>query len=791
MALKPSGMTTHSTLDMGKTSARRMADIRSAKKYSSANPLNTLSATSQKSAKTDHSISPTNLSVRVPEDVPERNVAEVAETSQIHPDSRVFSEGIVPPSSADISGDCPARSERIRDRLVSIWFSWASAISGPLRVFGSRRVFGAGVASLLLCAGAWYGAGIFRKGVEMKGKVLGVSTDGYESLSRAIETAKSRDFVASGASFRDAFHSFSAASEWIGEWNGTLVEATRFLPVLSQVSSGKYLVDAARDIAAAGEKLSTVGEAASSLGNPLAGSANSSFLETFHSIRGDLVDAERLLSRAVLSIEKVSIEDLPPEKRETFLLLATKLPEMASGLRLFLDHGDIFSDIVGGNGPRKFLFLFQNNQEMRATGGFIGSYAFLDIVNGKVRTFFVDGIFNPDGQIHEDIVPPLPLQKVSAGWSLHDSNWFPDFPLSAEKAIHFYEKTGGPTVDGVVAFTPEVLRRLLSITGPILLEKYGVTLNEENFLSSIQYQVEVAYDKKENRPKQILADLAPILLDRVFGENAPPGAFEKALSSIEAELSEKHILIYSRNTDMQRLISEAGWSGEVLSSRRDYASVIHSNINGYKTDGVIDEHIAHRAEIREDGSVVDTLVVRRTHRGGTTGYEWWDKVNADYLRVYVPRGATLLSVEGQTRESVKPPLNYDALQFSRDPDILREERGTKIDPGSGTRVSEDAGKTVFGNWVYVSPGESVEVRYTYLLPFRVDCVDESGICDPYSVVFQKQSGSRGSRLSSEIVFPKARRPIWQSAENLIPFDGGFRLETDLVYDRFVGVLLSK
>ena len=44
----------------------------------------------------------------------------------------------------------------------------------------------------------------------------------------------------------------------------------------------------------------------------------------------------------------------------------------------------------------------------------------------------------------------------------------------------------------------------------------------------------------------------------------------------------------------------------------------------------------------------------------------------------------------------------------------------RLDPVSGTRISEDAGKTVFGNWVYVSPGESVEVTYTYLLPFHVD-----------------------------------------------------------------------
>lgn len=698
-----------------------------------------------------------------------------------------FSSEKIPASS--LMKNCKEESS-FGERWASRWFTMASSLSFVSRIFENKRVWMAAFLAMALFVSAWFGARLFEKGMNMKGAVLGVSTEGYRELTQAIDEAKARDFSSSGQLFQSAFVSFSTASDLFDEWNGTVIEAARFLPVVSQVSSGKYLVLAARDIAAAGEALSRVGGDITLMGNPLKSEGNTSFLEVFRSARDDVFAAEKLLESALLNLDKVSVADIPEEKRETFLALKTRLPEAISGMRVFLEHGDIFSDMVGGNGPRKFLFLFQNNQELRATGGFIGSYAFLDMNGGNVRKFFVDGIFNPDGQLHEDIVPPAPLQKISAGWSLHDSNWFPDFPVSAEKAIHFYEKTGGPTVDGVVTLTPEILKRFLALTGPVFLEKYGVTLDERNFLESIQYQVEVAYDKEENRPKQILADLAPILLERIFGEEAAPGVFGKAISAIESGLSEKHILFYSRNAAMQSLIRAAGWSGEVLSARRDYASVIHSNINGYKTDGIIDETITHRAKISNEGDVVDTITVKRAHRGGNTGHEWWDKVNADYMRVYVPLGSTLLSARGQTRETVSPPLDYDTLGFSRDPDVLREERGTRIDPSSGTRILEDAGKTVFGNWVYVSPGESVEVSYTYRLPFRVDPRSAENLLDSYSIVFQKQSGSRGSALVSEVVFPNSFWSVWQSEENLIPFDGGFRLETDLSYDRFLGILFS-
>ncbi|QQS20747.1 MAG: DUF4012 domain-containing protein [Candidatus Moraniibacteriota bacterium] len=656
-------------------------------------------------------------------------------------------------------------------------------------MFSHPRVVAITVLLLSFLVLGFFGVRVVRSGFVFQGKVLGAATDGYGELSRAIEDVKLRDFSASGQSFQNAFASFSEASSLFGQWNETLIEGTRFLPVLSKISSGKNLVEAARDIAAAGESMTRVGKTISSLDNPLDAS-HRSFLDVFRSIEGDLRTTEELLSRALSSIEKVSVNDLPEDKRETFLRLKNRLPEAVAGMRVFVDHSEVFSDMLGGNGPRSFLFLFQNNHEMRATGGFIGSYAFLDMANGRVRKFFVDGIFNPDGQIHEDIVPPMPLQKVSAGWSLHDSNWFPDFPTSAEKAIHFYEKTGGPTVDGVVSCTPEVLRRFLEITGPIRMEKYGVTIDDKNFLALIQHQVEVAYDKKENKPKEILADLAPILVERIFGKEADIATKARAFSAIEAGLAEKHILFYSRNRDIERLISKAGWSGEVLPAKKDYLSVIHTNINGYKTDGVIDERIRHVSQIQDDGSVIDTVTVHRTHRGGKTGFEWWDRVNADYLRVYVPLGSTLLSAEGYTRETVEAPLDYDRLRFSRDPDVERENAVTKIDPASGTRISEDAGKSVFGNWVYVSPGESVEVTYRYRLPFRVECGTDR-VCGSYSIIFQKQAGSVGSELLSELRFPKRLRVVWQSEKNLIPFDGGLRFETKLTHDRYSGVVFGE
>ena len=629
------------------------------------------------------------------------------------------------------------------------------------------------------------------RGLAIKDKVLGVSKEGYTDLMSAIESIKGQDFQRSSLEFSNAYDNFSQASKDLDTMGSFLVDITRFFPGVSKLSSGKNAVEAGKHISLAGESLNEVVKIIYSLENPLStdGSQDISLLSIFESTEKEIIKAREELKKAQENLDKIKIDDLPEDKRGEFVALKNKLPSATETIDKFLNNSHIFVDLLGGNGPRKYLFLFQNNQEMRATGGFIGSYGLLDISDGKIRKFFVDGIFNPDGQLKDKIVPPKPIQKVSAAWSMHDSNWFPDFPTSAEKAIVFYEKTGGPTADGIITITPTIMEKLLEITGPIEMEDYGVVLDSENFIEKTQQEVEVDYDKEENRPKKILADLAPIVLNKVFNAKDIK-SISKTLGVISDGLDQKHILLYSQNEYLQNIISEQGWSGEVLSTPKDYISVINTNINGYKTDGIIKESINHLAEIKQDGSIINTVTITRKHNGGNEEYEWWNKVNANYLRLYVPKGSTLLSVEGQTIEFNDSPLDYDALGFKRDADVQREESEMTINVESGTRTYEDAGKTVFANWTYVSPQETLTLKYTYLLPFKLAFSDDAP-ADSYSLFAQKQSGSIGSDFVSEVKYPTNWEVHWSYPEDVKKSDGSLKIETKLDIDRFLGSVFLK
>ena len=629
------------------------------------------------------------------------------------------------------------------------------------------------------------------KGLGIKGKVLGTSQEGYSSLNSAIDGIKSQNYEASGLEFEKSYEKFSEASNDLDEMGKVFIEISKFFPFYSKLSSGKNMVEAGKHIAIAGQSLNKIMESTSTLENPISDSENQnvSLLELFQSAKKEMVIVNQELEIIQENISEVNIDDLPEEKRDQFITLKEKLPEVVAVTNDFLSNSEIFVDLLGGNGPRKYLFLFQNNQEMRATGWFIGSYGLMDIADGRIRNFFIDVIFNPDGQLQEKIIPPKPIQKISAAWSLHDSNWFPNFPISAKEAINFYEKTGGPTADGVITLTPTEMQKLLAITGPIEMKDYDVTIDADNFIEKTQSEIEVDYDKEENKPKKILSDLAPIILDKIFNARDTK-SIAMTIQALSSGLSEKHILLYSENENLQKIISERGWSGEILSTQKDYLSVVNSNINGFKTDGVIDETISHEAEVQSDGSIVDTVIITRHHNGGNYAYEWWNKVNADYMRVYVPLGSKLLEVSGQTRETNNSPLDYTALGFKKDQSVQNEENGILVDEDSGTKIYEDSEKTVFANWTYVSPQETMTIKYKYLLPFKIT-LEENKPVNSYSLLAQKQSGSIGSNFSSSVKFPKNYKIEWSYPENIPKKESEIKIETELDVDRFMGIVFTK
>lgn len=614
---------------------------------------------------------------------------------------------------------------------------------------------------------------------ENTGKILGVSTEAYNDLKSAGASAIVSDFAATSENFDSATLNFAKARETINGIGFGIGETIADMPINTPLSTGQNLASAGENISLAGKDLSDV------LENISAKDANGVSEIDFNKLAASFKSAADHLSAANYNLQKVDTKYIPQDMQEKITLAKETLPVISKNFQKLSEDFPLIAEMLGGERSQKYLLLFQNNSEIRATGGFIGSYGILDMKKGKIASLTIDGIFNPDGQLKEKIIPPMPIQKISASWSMHDANWFSDFPTSAKKIALLYEKTGGPTVDGVIAVTPETIKSFLEITGPIEMPQYGVTITSENFIAETQNQVENLYNKEENRPKKILSDLAPILMDKLLKHNNESkeetanqmiGVIEK----IETSLKAKHILIYHREENIENILQKRGWGGEIIQNQKgDYLSVINSNINGYKTDAVIEESIKLETEIQQDGTVIDTVTIKRKHLGGDSEYDWYNRVNSDYMRVYVPKGSILLEASGNTVEEYNPPMDYSA--FKTDPDVQAIESTIKVDPDSQTQIFEETGKTVFGNWVYVSPKEEVTITYKYELPFKINFSSSTSAADAYSAIIQKQSGSIGSDFAANITIPNEWKVAWKTTKIQNDNNVSQKLTQDLMY----------
>lgn len=639
----------------------------------------------------------------------------------------------------------------------------------------------------------------------VKERVEGAGERAVASMRSAMSKLNENDLHALGEDVDVVHQEFVYASEEMNKISSVAKFISRFIPGASKLSSGSHIIEAGKYLTHTVKEFHSIVPAVIDEDNQIVTNDGKtiSFLELYRLIADRMSNARYDVAQARQHLDQVYLDDVPEEYRDSFVVMREMLLEINASLRIATESRSAVEDMLGANGPRSYLFLLQNNHEMRATGGFIGSYGIVKINSGRIHKMVVDDIYNPDGQLIDYIVPPLPIQKISANWSMHDSNWFADFPFSAKKAMDFYERTGGPTVDGVIALTPAMMEKFLQITGPIEMKEYDVVLTHENFMRVMQDAIEDrnsygaskdgvdteeefqknSDDIVKKQPKKILSDLMPIMVERLSSREGPQ-KISAVVTAISEGLKERHVIMYTSNEQIQEIIEESGWGGSVMRTDRDYLSVVNTNINGFKTDGVVEERITHTAEIDDEGYIVNTVSIKREHTGGHTGYPWWDAVNADYMRVYVPEGSQLISVEGHTREINEERLDYDALGYERDKDVVREESNMHIDEETGTRIYDEYGKTVFANWVYVSPQESATVTYKYRLPFRTDFeTDRDGKFGSYAIVFQKQSGSQMSSVQSYINLDDAFSSQWHSHGR-----DDLAMKNELNIDRYHGVV---
>ncbi len=631
-----------------------------------------------------------------------------------------------------------------------------------------------------------------------KTSIIEDSTAGFLALQESVTALRSADLPSAEAATSEALNRFNLALGNLTGNHTVLQTIAGMVPfVHGELLSREKVLLAGGEIALGNSYL--IGTLKSFAEGP-----SSTLTHKLDQLTLSLGAANPNYERALANLDAVDIKSLPLEYQEQFKDYRSLFTNLVKNFKNIANLNDTLQEIFGGRGQRRYLVIFQNPAELRPTGGFMGSFAVLDVRDGEILNFTVPagGTYDLDGQLITSEIPPLPLTIVNKRWEFQDANWFPDFAASAKKILWFYKQSWNETADGVIAVNASVLERILGVIGPITDTGRNLNLSAENATVIIQNEVENGPEKLQNKPKQILADLAPTILDSI--RNAEPKNLLPLLGNLNEALSQKELQAYFVDSAAEDIISSSGWGGRIskIDPNSDYLLVVNTNLQGQKSDARIKQLISHEATIENDGTIIDNVVITREHTG-LGSEKFYGAPNIDYLRVYVPEGSTLLSASGFTWPEEKSFRAPDP-SATMDPFLKNQEIQLGIDQASGTRITSEFGKTAFGNWVITEPGAISQVQFSYRLPFRINLETSGGssIFDkltddlqtnltPYRLITQKQSGIT-SDFESQIIFPLLWQPSWLRGAHATPARNGFKIETfPLTNDEAWSVLLKK
>jgi hypothetical protein len=406
--------------------------------------------------------------------------------------------------------------------------------------------------------------------------------------------------------------------------------------------------------------------------------------------------------------------------------LQQNVPPAALGLQL----GPLLPKLIGLNGPVTYLILVQNNDELRATGGFISAFGLLTLENARITELeFIDSyaLFREDLP-YPPAPPPMQRYMAIQLLTVRDANWSPDLPTSAQLLQTLYRRETGRQVDGIITLDLRAVELLFGALEPLQIEGVddlimGSTVVQQiKQLYSVPASLEADIETAGLGPwwmarKEFIPALARSARARL--ESGDIDLF-KLLAAVQTATSERSLQLWLDDPLAQTQIAELGWDGGLHPpSDADYLALVDTNMGYNKVDAVMQRSLAYAVTWPDgpDSPALATATITYTHplsvtddvceatpRYGVDYDDMTERCYFNFVRLYTPNGSRLMEMSGVA------------------PDSVRSQRG-------------EARTQLFSGYFTMRPGETHIVTVTYALPERIKA-------EGYQLVIQRQSGTR-------------------------------------------------
>lgn len=463
---------------------------------------------------------------------------------------------------------------------------------------------------------------------------------GKAALTRAESSLSARDLAAARVDLTAASRAFAETRTEIKAL-GPVSGVARRIPVLADQ------VKAVDTFAAAGSSLSQAAEPLVDAADAIIHPADDQIpvSAAMDALRGTAAS----LGPAAAAISQAS--DQVTALRGHFLLgplararddLATRLPKIKARAVAAEDGLSSLIAFAGGDSPKRYLFLSQNPDEVRPTGGFIGTYGVLTATGGKLTLERYDAIENWPGY-NTAVVPPdqagIPFRfnTPPKPKTLANVNTGPDWPEAAQLAANLWKAGGEAPVDGVISFTPGFMARVLAVVGPVTIASYGETVTAGNVVERLDFETHHVTPPDGTNRKAFVAAVAEAVMQKLL--NAPASKWEPLGTAVGQAFAAKEALAWSSDPQVAASLRSRGWDGAFRPPSGDFffnSEFEYAAKNGRAIQRVYDHHVSLRA----DGSARITTKLTLTNNDPPDEFSNGRGTLA-YMTVYGPGGAVL------------------------------------------------------------------------------------------------------------------------------------------------------
>lgn len=403
-------------------------------------------------------------------------------------------------------------------------------------------------------------------------------------------------------------------------------------------------------------------------------------------------------------------------------------PGINKTVQLLSGSFNLLPYIFGFDKEKTYLILFQNNAELRPTGGFIGSYGILKLKEGRVIDFLINDVYDADGQLKGHIEPPFAIRRYMGivHWYLRDSNFSLDYGKAASSSAFFLKQELKQEVDGVFAVDVSFVKQLLKVTGPIYIPEYKETIDFDNFYMLTQTHAEKDFFPGSRQKKSFLSAAFRAIKNYFAGTKNI--SYAKLAESFGEQILEKHLLLSFTDKKTQMIFDLEKTSSTLKEDRvggeniiNDFLGINEANLGVNKANYFIYRDLKTNIKISNEKELLGETTLK--YFNDSVEGRWPGGIYKNYLRIILPYDFELLSilidgVEQKMQKAVTEPSIYEAKNFipPNGLEVDKKEEGDKISYGFLVNVPTKTQKTI--TFIY-KLSKKIKADLNFLYNFRL------------------------------------------------------------------------